>query len=357
MITQKLDAWIDFIPERGNQRFRFVLKKTVVEAVVSPYDLPLKGSGCYAHIGLAKPVEAVWKTRFSLEDKKTGKTSGMGFVLDPGMDKAFTGKEKKRQVFLQGLKGDKKEMLICIVREKGLKGLHKKELEDFTGFSSDRLQELSRKLEAEGRVKVLRFEPLFLLSQDSFDFFCKRIELYLTGLFRKNPNLYGVDPKKIGRRFGAGRIVLNLAIRLLIRKNVILSTDDGLVPAGIQVPLSSQEEEILKKIEGICLKGELRSVSFDELQKQFRLSRQKLNRLLSFLTERNKILQSRDGLIIHSHWLDEVITMVRSSGNKELTVGDFKKMTGLTRKYAIPLLELLDNIGVTRRRGAVREII
>jgi hypothetical protein len=38
-------------------------------------------------------------------------------------------------------------------------------------------------------------------------------------------------------------------------------------------------------------------------------------------------------------------------------VADFKEMTGLTRKYVIPLLELLDQRGVTRRIGAKREIL
>jgi hypothetical protein len=38
-------------------------------------------------------------------------------------------------------------------------------------------------------------------------------------------------------------------------------------------------------------------------------------------------------------------------------LADFKKLTGLSRKYAIPLLELLDQMKVTRRRGAWREIL
>jgi hypothetical protein len=38
-------------------------------------------------------------------------------------------------------------------------------------------------------------------------------------------------------------------------------------------------------------------------------------------------------------------------------VADFKAMTGLSRKYSIPLLELLDSLGVTRRKGSVRDIL
>jgi selenocysteine-specific elongation factor len=113
----------------------------------------------------------------------------------------------------------------------------------------------------------------------------------------------------------------------------------------------------LKKLEEMCFKGEFRSASLEELQDRFRLSLSKLNILLSLLIERKKIVQGKDGFFIHSRWLDEIIWMIKESGKRELTVSDFKKMTGLSRKYAIPLLELLDQMGVTRRKGPSRLIL
>jgi selenocysteine-specific elongation factor len=79
--------------------------------------------------------------------------------------------------------------------------------------------------------------------------------------------------------------------------------------------------------------------------------------MIALLTEREKIVLGKDGFILHSRWLDEVIQQVRNSGKRELTVSEFKEMTGLTRKFAIPLLELLDQMRVTRRRGSTREIL
>jgi selenocysteine-specific elongation factor len=40
-----------------------------------------------------------------------------------------------------------------------------------------------------------------------------------------------------------------------------------------------------------------------------------------------------------------------------IDVGRFKELTGITRKYAIPLLEYLDRERVTRRVGDEREIL
>jgi selenocysteine-specific elongation factor len=121
--------------------------------------------------------------------------------------------------------------------------------------------------------------------------------------------------------------------------------------------LTPEKEKILKDLEEMCFKGEFCPFSFEELQKHFRLSSKMLDRMLSLLIERKKIVQGKDGLILHSRWLDKIISMIKKFGKKELTVADFKKMTGLSRKYAIPLLELLDQTGVTRRKGSLREIL
>lgn len=43
--------------------------------------------------------------------------------------------------------------------------------------------------------------------------------------------------------------------------------------------------------------------------------------------------------------------------NSRLSVADFKDLTGLTRKYAIPLLEYLDRERLTRREGDERVIL
>ena len=43
--------------------------------------------------------------------------------------------------------------------------------------------------------------------------------------------------------------------------------------------------------------------------------------------------------------------------NSKLGVGEFKNLTGVSRKYAIPLLEYLDRERVTRRQGDARVIL
>jgi selenocysteine-specific elongation factor len=163
--------------------------------------------------------------------------------------------------------------------------------------------------------------------------------------------------ERIKNRFGVSEKILFLVIRTLERAEKVRQAGTRLMLPVHQVALSAQEEKILQQLEEMSFRGEFQSLSLDEIRRRFRLSQERLERLLAVLTERKKVIQGPDGLFIHSHWLDEVVAKVRSLGKKELTVADFKQLTGLSRKYAIPLLELLDQMKVTRRRGAWREIL
>jgi selenocysteine-specific elongation factor len=64
-------------------------------------------------------------------------------------------------------------------------------------------------------------------------------------------------------------------------------------------------------------------------------------------------------MIIDKAALDQLIADVRAlkSKNPKLGVGEFKSLTGVTRKHAIPLLEYLDRQRVTRRVGDERMIL
>jgi selenocysteine-specific elongation factor len=307
------------------------------------------------HVG--HPLSLSWNDAFKILDRKNGSVLFHGRVLLPFEGEIKQSRIKRRLELLRGLAGDEKEMVLASTRSSGVKGLTEKTLSEFTSLNQETLFKLCRQLEAERKIRILSFSPLFLLSQDSFDFLCKRVLAYLSEFHEKFPEDFGVSPDKIQKRFGLPQRVLALALKHLGRTGQISATEKSVALRDFYPLPSPEEEKLLRDMEAIYLEGELRSVSLAEIQRRFSFSKKKLNRMLSFLVERQKIVLGKDGFLIHSKWLDEVIQEVCSSGKEELSVADFKQMTGLTRKYAIPLLELLDQMGVTQRRGPTREII
>ena len=79
--------------------------------------------------------------------------------------------------------------------------------------------------------------------------------------------------------------------------------------------------------------------------------------VLRYLHDRRRITRLPQGLFLASAALERLAADVAASDWAEFSVADFKDRFGLTRKWAIPLLEHLDQTGTTRRVGDRREVV
>jgi selenocysteine-specific elongation factor len=304
-----------------------------------------------------QPLVLGWKDAFDVLQSGRKRILGRGRVLNPFSEKVAQTKLKKHIDFLKALQGDRKQAISTLVQEKGTRGLKEKEITDFFPSGKKILLRLVQELEEEGKIRILSFTPLFLLSQEGLTYLCRKITEFLSRFHQRYPDRNGAGQSRIQKRFDVPPRVLSLALKHLLYTGQVKETGEEFSRPDFKVILTPEDEKILKKLEEMTLKGDLRLFSMEELRRHFRISPKKLNRMLSFLIERKKIVQGKDGLLLHSKWLDEIIQSVKSLKRKELTIAEFKEMTGLTRKYAIPLLELLDQMGVTRRKGSSREIL
>ena len=248
-------------------------------------------------------------------------------------------------------------MILALAEAKGFEGLREKEIHDFAGLEPDDMESAARLLEEKGKVRILGFSPLFLLSQESFDFLCGRILEFVGQFHAKHPESRGVDAAKIAKRFELPEIVGQLALKNLLKSGAIQVLDGIVALADFKVPLSKAEEDILAEMEKMCYEGKFSAISLEDVRARFFLSPPRLQALLGMLAEKRRIVQGKDGFYIHSTWLDEIVRRLRERGKADLSVADFKEMTGLSRKYAIPLLELLDEMGVTKRSGPGRIVL
>lgn len=307
------------------------------------------------HLSLSLPLK--WKDTFLLRRADTKTIWAKGTIIDPFAERISRKKKKRKLAYLKQLLGGERDMLLALSRSKGIHGLWEREMIRFSSLPVRKLVTLSQELEAEGQIKILGFSPLFLISRSSFLFLCEEILGCLRRFHEKHPDMTGVQKEKIRKRYDLHPRILSLALRYLVQEKRIKEVSDQLALADFKTTLLPEEEEILDYLEEMCLKGKFQSVSIDTLQKSLNISSKRLHKMLTLLVDRKKVVLSKDGFILHSRWLDEIIHTIRKSGKKELTVADFKTLSGLSRKYAIPLLELLDQLGVTQRKGSVREVL
>ena len=128
---------------------------------------------------------------------------------------------------------------------------------------------------------------------------------------------------------------------------------------GHTIQLSAEELAARDQIASAFEQAGLDIPSAQEVLANLRLDRARAEKLLRMLVKENVLRKIREDLIFHQSALHQVREVLarRKAENPRLSVPEFKDLTGLSRKYAIPLLEYLDRERVTRRDGDERIIL
>ena len=79
---------------------------------------------------------------------------------------------------------------------------------------------------------------------------------------------------------------------------------------------------------------------------------------MHILIDNGKIQPLNNDFYLNKDYFDSLTLKIRDYfvNNQEMTVADFKDLSGLTRKKAIPLLEYLDKNRFTKRKENIRQI-
>ena len=103
----------------------------------------------------------------------------------------------------------------------------------------------------------------------------------------------------------------------------------------------------------------LQAPSADEIIDALKLDRPTARKIIQLLLKENALVKITEEMFVERASIDKLIADVKAlkSKNPKFGVGEFKNLTGVTRKHAIPLLEYLDRQRVTRRVGDERMIL
>ncbi|HEV2116679.1 MAG TPA: SelB C-terminal domain-containing protein, partial [Terriglobales bacterium] len=90
-----------------------------------------------------------------------------------------------------------------------------------------------------------------------------------------------------------------------------------------------------------------------------RVDKARAQKIVTLLLRDKVLVKISDDLVFHRLALEELRQRISAYKAKTAKIGvaEFKDLTGVSRKYAIPLLEYLDRERVTRRVGDQREIL
>jgi selenocysteine-specific elongation factor len=178
---------------------------------------------------------------------------------------------------------------------------------------------------------------------------------------RANPLLPGIPKQELRGRAGKTSTEIFLAaLDDLLKAGTLAISGDLLQRAGREISLSDEEARAKELIEKEFERSGLTVPSFLQVLEKLPVESRRAQKILQILLREKVLIKVAEDLVFHRAAvvrLRETLAKYRKERGQRLPIPVFKELTGITRKYAIPLLEYLDREQVTRRVGDERVIL
>jgi selenocysteine-specific elongation factor len=171
---------------------------------------------------------------------------------------------------------------------------------------------------------------------------------------RENPLQPGIAKLDL-RPAGAPPFVLDAL--LMEAAGEIVATGDTVRLRGHTVVLNEDERQARAAIERAFEHAGLAAPALAQVLANSGVEPARARSLLQILLREKRLVRINDELVVHQSAIDELRRMLEQRKPARFNVGTFKEWTGVSRKYAIPLLEYLDRERITRRVGEERLIL
>ncbi len=173
---------------------------------------------------------------------------------------------------------------------------------------------------------------------------------------RANPLLPGMARQDLRSREVPGAPLFLLDALLASAKELVVE-GETVRSRGHTLVLREDEEEARGSIERAFEQAGLAAPAMAEVLAKSGVEPKRARSLLEILLRERRLVRVNEELVFHCSALEELRRMLAPRRGTRFQVGAFKEWTGISRKYAIPLLEFLDREHVTRREGDQRLVL
>ena len=316
----------------------------------------LPGESGFANLKLDRPIVLFPGDRFILRQYSPVITIGGGRVLDAG-DPPIRIERQQRLPFLQAIaSASPNEALLARINRRWIFGLTVAEAVAETGWLPARVHQLAAELKQASLIAVL---GRVLITAHWLERVRQDILSIATHFHDANPLLPGINKEELrATRWGHAEL-FDGAVATLLRDKKLEASGELLHLPGRGVVLRDEEAESKSQIEQAFAKAGLQVPALKEVLAALPVDKVRAQKILTLLLRDRVLVKLSDDLVFHRDALDALRRQIVAQKTKtpKLNVGNFKDLFGVTRKYAIPLLEYLDRERVTRRVGDERVIL
>jgi selenocysteine-specific elongation factor len=358
--TTALDVQLSLLPDAkplkhgARVHFHAYTMETIAEVRLYEVKQLKHGEQSLARLKLAELALLLPGDRFILRQFSPVVTIGGGVVVDA----APATRNLRIDESLKTLTGtDHEAILRTRIWRNWHDGIWLQELVEETGWRKEQIESLLLKALQSGQV--VRIDDIFLLEQPWVKL-KSQIVPTLSGFHDRNPLVDGIGKKELQIQTDASvDVVFEEILRQLAQEKKIEVAGDRIHLPGRGVVMKDEETESKKIIEQAFASAGLKVPFLRDVLAGVKIDKVRAQKIVTLLLRDRVLIRISEELVFHQSAIIDLRQKIAAlkATTPKIDVARFKDMTGVSRKYAIPLLEYLDRERVTRRVGDERVIL
>jgi selenocysteine-specific elongation factor len=369
--TQIIDAHVTALADavrglRSRQRVRVHVgaAETLARVRVLEESGEIKpGVSGFVQLRLEAPTVGVLGDRFIVRSYSPQRTIAGGIIVDP-----FAPKHRARELAdvwarLNALRGESRAEKVAALIGSSSQGLNRRDIVARTGWRDQIVAAAVESARTQGLIADAG-EQLFATHTlaDLKQSIVKDVRAHHAA----EPLSRGLGLEILrGRYFGHASPDLFRAVVADLQKNgaLVIEKDIARSPEHARA-VSGEDASLRDRLEGIYREAKLAAPSLSEALSRAGVAASQQphgRKVLQVLIDTGRLVRVDSEMFFHASALDDMITRLRafaaSKPDRAIDVPAFKELAGISRKYAIPLLEYLDRQRVTRREGDKRIVL
>ena len=341
------------LKNRARIHFHAHAMETVAELKLHGQMQIAPGESAFARITLPEPTLLLPGDRFIIRQFSPVVTIGGGVVLDAAPMKRTAGLPDLLSLLS---KANEEEIIQARIMRQRTTGITTAKLVSETSWTREKIGKLVAKALAQGSVVRMGDTYVQGLAVETL----KSTLVDRTAQFHKqNPLVGGIGREQLREQVKVPNEIFAAVLDALVRARKLGIEGDIVRLPGRGVVMKDDEAESKKKIEDAFFSAGLKVPALPEVLAGLKLDKDRAQKIVTLLLREKALVKISDGLVFHRAALEELrrLILARKTKSSKIDVAQFKELTGVSRKYAIPLLEYLDRERITRRVGDMREIL
>jgi selenocysteine-specific elongation factor len=315
------------------------------------------GEEAFVQFRLEKPAMALPRDRYVIRSYSPIQTIGGGMLLDVQPTKHRRGEADRTTYFRVLAEGTPPEIFARHLYAASHQGLRLSEFLPRTELPESNVRQIAAGLQRAGQVRAVNQEIGWYIHAEAFQGLAAELRRQLEAFHRQNPLKPGISLEELRAKVrGLEERVCLQALEELQQRGEVVVERDRVRAAGHQVALDDAREALLRKVESAFLSAGYQPPRAEEVFEKLAAGKGHDKELLQVLVDQGRLVRLKDQVVFHRENLikAEALLVQFLREHREITPIQFKDLVGVSRKFAIPLLEYFDNQKLTIRLGDKR---